>query len=291
MGGIRAAILLTFGAALGWALLDLLRRLLAARVAALALVAWVTIGAVPPLLLWVLLSPGRPADGGYLIPAFASIAINVLANFAYFRSLQVSALSTSLPMLAFTPTFAALLGALFLGERIGVRGIVGLLLVVAGALLLTLGPGRGLTGIVDGIRQERGARWMVAVAFLWAVTLLLDKTALAHAPAQLHALVLNAGVAVGALAVLVLRRELSTLRAIRGSWGLLLGTVLVSATALAAQLLALGGVELGFLETVKRGVGGALAVFFGRAFFAEPVTPGKLGAVSLMTLGVALVVL
>lgn len=291
MNGIRAAVLLTFAAALGWALLDLLRRFLAGRVAALALVAWVTIGAVPPLLVWVLVSPGSPADRGYVVPALASISLNVVANFAYFRSLQLSALSTTLPMLAFTPTFAALLGALFLGERIGARGIFGLVLVVAGALLLTLGSGRGLARLVSGIRRERGARWMIGVAFLWAVTLMLDKKALGHAPAQLHALVLNCGVAAGALTILALRRDLSALKTMRGSWGLLLATVLVSAAALGAQFVALGGVELGFLETIKRGIGGILAVLFGRAFFSEPVTPAKLAAVSLMTVGVGLMVL
>lgn len=291
MEGTRTAILLTCASALGWSLLDLLRRFLAGRVAALALVAWVTLGAVPPLLLWALLSPGRPADAGYLAPAFASVALNVLANYAYFRSLQLSEISTTLPMLAFTPTFAALLGALILGERIGLRGIGGLLLVVVGALALTLGAGRGGAGLVAGIRAERGARWMIGVAFLWAVTLLLDKNALGHSSPQLHALVLNAGVAAGALTILAMRRELGALAAMRGSWGLLVGTVLVSAAAISTQLFALEGVELGFLETVKRGLGGVMAVAFGRALFAEPVTPSKLAAVALMTTGVGLLVL
>ena len=286
-----AAVLLTAAAALGWSLLDLLRRFLAGRVDALALVAWVTLGALPPLLVWcAIVGPGVPATA-YWAPALGSVVINLAANFAYFRSLQLSPVSKALPMLSFTPAFAALLGAIFLGERLGPRGLAGLCAVLAGAVLLTLRPGRGLRGLAEGIASERGARWMIGVAFLWAATLLLDKKALGFATPQLHAVILNAGVAVGALLALAGRREGAKLSGIRGHVGLLVAAVLVSAGALAMQLLALGSVPLGVLETVKRGLGGVLAVVWGRAFFDEEVTPAKLGAVALLALGVALLVL
>ncbi len=51
--------------------------------------------------------------------------------------------------------------------------------------------------------------------------------------------------------------------------------VATGALALGSQLVALGGVPVGFLETVKRGVGGVLAVVWGRTLFAEPVTAAK----------------
>ena len=287
----EAAVVLTFASAIGWATLDLLRRFLSSRVKALALVACVTLGATPPLLAWVLATSGRTPDAGYLAPALASVLLNIVANYAYFRAFQLSPMSKSLPMLSFTPAFAAILGAIVLGERIGARGICGLALVSVGALTLTLARGRGISGFVSGLLEERGARWMIGVAFLWSVTLLLDKQALGHASPQLHALVLNAGVATGALGILAARGQLGTLAAIRGSGWLLAGTVLVSACALGTQLFALGGVELGFLETVKRGVGGLLAVLFGRILFAEPVTAWKVAAIVLLTTGVALLLL
>lgn len=291
MPSLSAAIALTFAAALGWSLLDLLRRLLASRLSALALVAWVTLGAIPPLLAWALLTGGQRADAGYALPASGSVVINLVANFAYFRSLQLSPLSKTLPMLSFTPAFAALLGALFLGERLGPREVAGLGLVILGALALTLREGRGIAGVLEGLHAERGARWMIGVALLWSATLLLDKQALGHATPQLHALVLNVGVAAGALTALTLRDELLTLRAIRGHAVLLACAVLVGAAALGAQLVALGSIPLGYLETVKRGLGGALAVAWGRAFFAEPITAWKLVAVGLMSVGVGLLVL
>jgi len=291
VNSISFAIVLAIAAAFGWSLLDLLRRFLAAHLPALPLVALVTLGAIPPLLVWLAFSGAQHAGPGYVPLAAGSVTLNLAANFAYFRSLQLSPLSKTLPMLSLTPAFAALLGALFLGERLPARELAGLAAVMLGALLLTLRPGRGLSGFAEGLVEERGARWMIGVAFLWSATLLLDKAALSHATPQLHALVLNAGVATGALFALAARGELAALGRIRGHLLLYSAAVLVSAVALGAQLVALGKVPLGYLETVKRGLGGALAVAWGKLFFAEPVTAAKLAAVALMTVGVGLLVL
>jgi drug/metabolite transporter (DMT)-like permease len=285
------AVVLAVAAALGWSILDLLRRRLADHVEALPLVALVTLGALPPLLLWFLLSPGQHADPGYVAPAAASVALNLVANFAYFRALQLSPVSKTLPMLSFTPAFAALLGAIFLGERLSGRQIAGVVAVVVGAMLLTSQSGRGLAGVVEGLAEERGARWMIGVALFWSATLLLDKQALAYATPQLHAFVLNAGVATGALLALGARREIGKLQAIRGHLPTLIAAVAVSAAALGAQLVALGSIPLGFIETVKRGLGGVLAVVWGRLFFVEPVTASKLAAVAIMAAGVGLLLL
>ena len=261
------------------------------RVEAMALVAWVTLGALPPLAIWAAVAGPQQLQRAYWLPAIGSVALNLVANFAYFRSLQLSPLSQTLPMLSLTPAFAAVLAALFLGERLGLRAVAGLILVVVGALLLTLRAGSGLRGFFVGLLGDRGCRLMVGVALLWSATLLLDKRALASGTPHLHALVLNAGVALGALSVLGARGDLRTLGSLRGTGWLLLLAVATGAFALASQLVALGTVPVGFLETVKRGVGGVLAVVWGRALFAEPLTAAKLAAVALMTVGVALVVL
>lgn len=285
------AVVLALVSSVAWSLFDLERRFLSNRVVALALVAWVTSGALVPLSVWAWTARPLHVTSAYWLPALGSVILNLLANFSYFRSLQLSPLSQTLPMLSFTPAFAALLAALFLGERLGLRPIAGLLLVVAGALLLTLRAGRGLAGLFLGLVEDRGCRLMIGVAFLWSAALLLDKRALAAGSPHLHAMVLNGGVAVGAIALLAFRRELGQMAALRGSVGLLVVAIATGAIALGTQLVALGSVPVGFLETVKRGVGGALAVFWGRVLLAEPVTWAKIVAVGLMTVGVGLVVL
>ena len=291
MPEISTAVLLALVASFAWSLFDLERRFLSMRIEAMALVAGVTLGAVPPLAIWAWFSGPQQAQAAYWLPATGSVLLNLWANFAYFRSLQLSPLSQTLPMLSFTPAFAAVLSAIFLGERLGLRPVCGLFLVVGGALLLTLRSGSGLRGFFVGLLEDRGCRLMVGVAFLWSAALLLDKQALALATPHLHALYLNGGVATGALIALAAQRDLGKLGALRGSGWLLLLAIATGAVAIASQLVALGSVGVGFLETVKRGVGGVLAVIWGRALLAEPVTLAKVVAVGLMSLGVGLVVL
>ncbi|MCB1008325.1 MAG: EamA family transporter [Acidobacteria bacterium] len=274
---------LAAAAAIGWALYDVARRALASHLTAWALVAATTVAALPVLVGWAVVAGDWRLQAGYWIPGLASVALNVAANFGYFRAFQMAPMSVTLPMLSFTPLFATLLGALFLGESIGPREAAGALLVVIGGLLLGLRAG--------GLRFEPGSAVMLGVAFLWSATLLLDKRALALASPSFHALVLYAGVAVGGVVALVVGNRLADLRAVRGHWLALVAAVAVGVLALALQLFALRELPVGVVETMKRGVGGLSAVLLGRLLYAEAVTLRKLGAILAMTVGVALILL
>lgn len=277
------AFQLAAAAAIGWALYDVARRALASHLTAWALVAASTVTALPVLIAWAVVSGDWRLQPGYWLPGLASVALNVAANFGYFRAFQVAPMSVTLPMLSFTPLFATLLGAAFLGETIGLREATGALLVVLGGLLLGLRAG--------GLRFEPGSAIMLGVAFLWSATLLLDKRALTLASPSIHALVLYAGVAVGGVAALGFARRLGDLRAVRGHWLALIAAVAIGVLALALQLFALRELPVGVVETLKRGVGGLSAVLLGRWLYREEITARKLGAVLAMTVGVALILI
>lgn len=277
------AFQLAAAAALGWALYDLARRALARHLSAWVLVAATTTGALPLLLGWTLYEGDWRITAAYWTPGLAAVALNVAANFCYFRAFQMAPLSVTLPMLSFTPLFASLLGAIFLGDAIGPRETAGALLVVLGGLALGLRAG--------GLSFEPGSAMMLVVAFLWSATLLLDKRALALASLQVHALVLNAGVAVGGLAALAVLGRVRELRAVSAHWSGLAVAVALGATALAFQLYALRELPVGIVETIKRGVGGLSAVVLGRLLYDEAITLRKIAAVAMMAVGVAFILL
>lgn len=277
--------------ALGWSLCDLSRRFLAARMTAWALVFWVTVGALPLLALWALVrGEGGFEPAGYLLPGLASLALNVGANFAFFRALQLSPLSVTLPVLSLTPVFSALLGSLFLDEQLPARALAGVAMVVVGAFLLAARlPHRPSGG--RRMQIESGSLVMAGVALGWSATMLLDKLALEHIGAIPHALVLHTGVATVAAIALGRSGLRATLPQVRRYGPALVATIVFGAVALGSQLLAIRELPIGFVETLKRGVGGALAVVWGRAFFDEPVTATKLVAIGLLGGGVALLTL
>jgi len=283
------ALLLALAAAFGWALFDLLRRLLTPRMVAWALVVWVTVPALPLVAAWAWAAGDWRFGPGYFAPGLASVALNVLANFAYFRAFQLSPLSVTLPMLSLTPVFSSLLGAAALGEAVSAAAAGGILLVVAGAFLLSTST------VAESdrrrLRFETGSLVMGVVALCWSATMLLDKLALGHASAPLHALILNAGTAAGGCVALALARQLGALAGVRGSFGLLLAAVGTGVAALGTQLFAIQSLSIGLVEAIKRGVGGVLAVVWGRALFGEPVGRRKLVALALLVGGVSVLLL
>ncbi len=266
--------------ALGWAGYDLLRRELGRFHAPWLLVAGVTLAALVPLGIVVLgLGEGLP-HSGYWVPALLSVGLNLGANYGFFLALSQSGMAVTLPVLSLTPLLAALLGRLVGGETLDERLLLGAALAVLGGIVL------GWQG--TGFQLERGSRTMLGVAVLWSLALLLDRKAVHAGSTWFHALVLHAGVAGGALIALGRRKELQRLRDLRQTPLLLLGAVGIGALALVLQLEALQSVPIGWVETVKRGVGGLVALAGGAWLYREEVGIRHLLALILLLAGLAL---
>lgn len=296
MADLALAVPLVAAASLSWAAVDSLRKALVREIPPVPLLFLLTAAATVPFLVWAALGGppwGALAHRAYLVPAVASVVLNVGANLAFLQALRVSPLSVVVPLLSLTPVFATLLAVPLLGERLGPAGLAGVALVVAGAFWLHAPRSGAADGprSVRGSLREPGALLAAFTAFAWSLTLPLDKLAAQEAGAPLHGAVLNAGVAAGLLAVLLARRELASLAAVRRVPGLFLLAVGMSALALALQLVALRFVLVAWVETTKRCVGNLSAVLVGRALFGEPVTARKLLAVALMAAGVSLLFL
>jgi drug/metabolite transporter (DMT)-like permease len=286
-----AGLAAVLGCSVAFALLDLSRKALAARIRPVPLLVLLAVGQLPLFAGWLAASEAAGAGRGYLAPGLGSVLLNIAANLAFLEAVRLSPLSLTIPFLSLTPVFASLLAVPLLGEVPSGLQVAGILTVVAGAVTLNLERGKraSLPGMWRAFRRERGSVLMVGVAFLWALAMPLDKLAMEAASAPFHGLVLNAGVGVGCLLVLAGQRRWRELATTGRALWLVVGAVLASAVALALQLIALTLVWVGLVETLKRATGCLLAVVLGRAAFGEPVTAAKLAAITLMVLGVAAV--
>lgn len=285
------ALALIAGCGLGWSLLDLLRKFLAQRLDAAPSAFFLTAGQVPLLALWALPAiPRWELGAGYLVPATLSAALNVAAIIGFITALRLSPLSLTIPLLALTPVFAALLGMPLLGEYPSARQWAGIALVVGGALALNLDVGRGFSLRDYGRRliAEKGSLLMAGVALLWSLTLALDKRAMAASSPQQHGLLLTAAVALGILGVLAVRGRVGDLGQVRRAPWLVVAAIATNAFALVLQLLGMQAVLVSLLETCKRGIGSFMALAFGAALFGERVSVPKVAAVATMAVGVAL---
>lgn len=276
------ALLLVLGCSLGWAGFDVLRKALTRRLEPQLLVLALACGQAPLFLAWGLAAGDLHVTPAYVLPGLLGLLANLAANLLFMRAVQIAPLSTTIPMLSFTPAFAALLSSVVLREWLRPAQGAAILCVVLGALLVTRAPAPQHLGA--GAR--RGPRLMMVVALLWSLGAVLDKYVLASASPAAHATLQAGGLALLLLAFLAARRRLHELRAVPGVAGLLAAAMLVSSLSLAFQLLAYQRVYVSVVEAVKRTIGMAASVVNGRLLWHEPVTPGKLGGVALMSLGV-----
>ncbi len=286
------ALLLVVASTLLWSTLDLLRKKLAERLPPRALLAMLTGGAVPLFALWVWWEGKWSLAPGYALPAALSIILNIISNLAFFESVRRSPLSVTIPLLSFTPVFTTLLAIPVLGELPRPSQFWGILLVVVGALLLNLPAGTVRPrDLVLSFVREPGCLLMLLVALLWAATISLDKVAAARSSSALHALLLTLGIFLAMLVILALKGELADLKTATRMPLTLGGALLVSASALGLQFVAMQTLLVSLIETIKRGLGNGMALLLGRLFFAEPITGRKLSAVALLAAGVAVVLL
>lgn len=284
MIGSRVAplgILLSLLSGLAWAGLDSQRKALGTKIGSLPLLVVLALGQAPVFLAWALATHAR-ATPGYVLPALGSLAINVAANLLFLRAVQLSALSKTVPFLAFTPVFAALNALVLLGELPSTLAWFGIGCVGAGGVLLALAPGHTL---LEALRKDPGAWRMLLVALLWSVSSSLDKLALRHATVPLHAAVQTGGVGLVAVSALAFRRRLGELRPVAHELRRVALTLAFAFTALAIQFVALRLVFVGLMEASKRAVGTVMALVLGRLLFDEPITRRKALAAFAIVVG------
>lgn len=278
------------GASLALAGFDLSRKLLGRHLGPLPMVALLAAASVPLFAIPAILGDPVEIHPAYAYPALGSVLLNLGAHLAFLASVRLSPLSLTIPLLSLTPVFTAVAGLLLLGERPTTAGMGGIALVVLGTLWLHRPSKRP-----EAKRwiREPGVWLMTGAALLWAVSLPLDKMAVARSGPAFHGLVLTAGIATGALLLLAVRGELRELTEVRGAWGVFALALITSTLALGLQLVALQWqwVHVSLVETAKRGVGNLAAVLLGRSVFREPLSVAKVGAAVLMSVGVALLLL
>lgn len=286
------ALLLVVACSLGWAGFDLLRKLLVRDIPSVALVFLLTLGSAPLFAVWMLAEGGIRIAPGYWAPALGSVLLNLVANLLFLEGMRIAPISVTVPLLSLTPVFAAGLAVPLLGERPSVQDIIGMLLVIAGAIWLHWQPrpAQGGQSPAEHSRSKLKGGLMVALtALFWSMTIPLDKLAVERSTAPLHGVTLTAGVAAGVLVVLLVQRRLGDIARLRQVPGMFALALVVSVAALGLQLLALPMMFVGTVETLKRGIGNFMALVSGWFFFREPVTLLKVLAVALMAVGVGLI--
>ncbi len=276
-----AALFLILASSLAWTGFDFTRKLLVRNIRPLPLTVLVMLGQVPFFFGWAFLADELHVSSGYLVPALATFALNIVGNVLFLWSVQVSPFSAVMPMLSFSPVFATLFGFLFLGEKPTVAQGAGIVIVFSGAVLFHFN--RSL------LKVEKGVWGMLGVALLFSVAVTCDKAALSYAAPSMHALLLCLVVSAGALLITAARGQVDDLKQVRSAVGLFILASAFASVALALQFLALRFALVGLFEVIKRSSGMGVSLLLGYFALKEQISLQKVGGVIMMAVGVALV--
>lgn len=145
-------------------------------------VVWgVTLLALPLLGLFTLaLTSEYPRiDGLFVLSVSGAAGLNVMAHLASTKALKLADVSLVTPLLTFSPVFTLLISAVLFGETPSARGLLGVGLVLVGAYWLNLSSADRLAPL-KAFALKPGIMLILLAGLLWAVTPLLEKTAIRH---------------------------------------------------------------------------------------------------------------
>lgn len=239
------------------------------------------------LLLPFALSSPPPALGqSFWLALLVSGGVNALASTLIARAVHASDLSIVSPLQTLTPVFMIGTGFLFLSEIPRPLGIVGVIVVAAGSYMLRLDVRRiSWLEPIRALARDRGARLMLVVALIFAVSGAVDKVGVQASTPFFWGFALNAAIAAVLLPLALLRRAARP----RHWQAVLLAGVLMAIT-IGAQMSALPLTLAAYVIAVKR-TGVLFSVLSGGVVFREAGLRTRLAGAAIMIAGVVLITL
>jgi drug/metabolite transporter (DMT)-like permease len=249
-----------------------------------------------PLLLPLLVIQGMPLLGPGFWPALAvGGTLNGAAILLYMKAIKGADLSITVPLVTFTPLFMLVTSPLILGEFPNIFGIVGILLIVLGSYLLNYRQRHaGLLAPFRALVEQKGARLMLGVAFIWSITANIDKIGVGNSSPLFWGASTSAVTSLAVLPAVVGRARNRRREGAPGSpWqiprGLLLAG-LFSGMTLIFQMSALQLTLVAYVISIKR-TSVIMSVLFGHFLFKEKDVRERLAGAGVMLVGVIVITL
>jgi len=243
-----------------------------------------------PLFLGLLLFLDVPELSPQYWRTFAILLpINVVGTLFYFRGINLSPLSLTLPYLSFTPAFALGTGWFILGEAPNLWGAAGVALIVMGSYLLNIQARKlgGLWAPFKAIVSEPGTRAMLGASLIFAVTSVLGRKGILESDPLFFACTFfpAQGVVMLALLPTLGLARLSSLKVAPGKGALL---ALLMFGEILTHCLAMSMVKAAYMISVKR-LNAVFGVLLGGLWLKEAGMAARLAGAALMCAGAALI--
>jgi uncharacterized membrane protein len=131
---------------------------------------------LPLFAILFVMAPKSKLDPAFWRIVFILLPLELGAFLLFLRSIKISPLSLTFPLLGLTPVFSIFVAYLFLGERVSRTGVFGIMLIPVGAYLLNADLiKKGILEPIKKIYTEKGSMLMILVAFIFSITSTMGK--------------------------------------------------------------------------------------------------------------------
>ncbi|MEW6162078.1 MAG: DMT family transporter [Nitrospirota bacterium] len=252
------------------------------------IVAWLRlIFSLPLLFVIFLFIPVPELDRAFYTAFLLSLPLEILSIVLYIKALKLSPLSLTLPFLALTPVFLIFVSYIILGERVSLRGSVGILLIASGSYTLNIGKIReGLFEPIRAIIKERGSILMIGVALIYSITSSLGKMAIEHSSPLFFGITYFTVLTLLFTPIALYKGG----KDLGGSWGrqrlphaLLLPGIFYSLMVV-SHMVAISLAKVAYVISIKR-MSLIIGVLYGFLFFKEENIRDRLSGAMLMFIG------
>jgi len=258
------------------------------------LVGWMLLSASTFFLAFYCLSHKMPPfSPRLLMTLLAVIPFEILATVLYYRALRLTDISLSVPFLALTPVFVILTALLILGERSGIAGMAGILLIATGVYSLNIKEAKyGWTSPIRAIFMNKGSLYMVLVALIFGLTSTISKKVMLLSSPESAPFIYNLSITIAMAPIVVyrLRNGLSVLNQDRRVVFSYAALGLLSALSSVFYFKAIAFANVAYVISIKR-LSLLMSVGYGWLFFKERDIRIRLLGTFCMFLGVALILI
>lgn len=248
---------------------------------------------IPFLLLIILYFYQIPSvDNVYILAVSGSIFLDIFAAIFAYRAIKIAEVSLVAPMAAFNPVFTALISWIILHESIQGKGILGILLVCIGAYLLQVSKlDRDWLAPIKTLLNNQAVRLSLIAYFIWAVTPIFQKIAIAHTDPQVPPFVSFTGLVVTNIVfgIIAFKKTPLPFGQVREIIPLLVIVGILAGVGQAAAFMAFSLTNLGYATAIFK-LSMVFTVILGWLFFKEKNIKDRLLGSLVMLAGIYLLI-
>lgn len=234
---------------------------------------------------------GIPAfNTTFIMAVIITCVLNVFATILYLKALKTTDISLCMPMISFTPLFLIFTSYIILRELPSYLGVAGIFLIVFGSYVLGLRKGKkGILAPFRNLLKNRGALYILIVAFIFSIALNFDKMAVLNSDpvSALAAKSLLKSVFFITISSFKSKNKMSMFRS---SWKMLLAAGLVLAVMDICINIAYTMTLAAYVIAIKR-ISIVFSTLYGYFIFREKGVKQRFFAAIFMFMGAALIAL